>query len=172
MQTSSNTRIDSDRASSDVAMEDDPSRRGWIAMLGAIVAPLARLRDMAAAAPGEEVKGDDRPYLDTIAFREVLPLLEEKHLLLSEIKDLSRRAPEDAEPERLAALQKQYDDGLAELLEQLERAARCIHSRRHHDIRDMLENVVLFDNFQNDFYLRNICNTMKDAMEAVARAYE
>ena len=45
----------------------------------------------------------------------------------------------------------------------------CVHSRCHHEIRDMLENVVLFDNFINDFYLRNICNTMKDAIEKASR---
>lgn len=129
---------------------------------------LARLRDLAAAPPDAQAQtADDRPLLDIIAFREVLPALEVRHLLLTEIKELSRS--EDADPERLAALQRQHEESLSELLEQVEVAAHCIHSRRHHEIRDMLENVVLFDNFLNDFYLRNICNTMNDAIQKAAR---
>jgi len=139
---------------------------GVFAPLGAL---LARLRDLAAASPESlgQVR-DERPYLDTIAFREVLPVLEERHLLLGEIKELSRRT-EDTDPERLAALQRQHEESLPEFLETLEKSTMCVHSRCHHDIRDMLENVVLFDNFINDFYLRNICNTMKDAIEKAAR---
>ena len=146
-----------------------PAPRGFVSFLGAIFGPigtvLVHLRDLAAAAPDAKSGSEgDRPYLDTIAFREVLPLLEEHHLLLSEIKDLSRRT-EDTDPDRLADLQRQHEERLPDLLGQLEKASMCVHSRCHHHIRDMLENVVLFDSFINDFYLRNICNTMNEAIE-------
>ena len=171
---STDTRVDARTVS--VEAESSGAERipgGFVSAFGIVFGPLGRtlgrLRDLAAAPPESMSRAaEERPLLDVIAFREVLPILEERHLLLSEIKALSRGA-EDANPERLDALRRRHEESLPGLLERIERATMCVHSRCHHEIRDMLENVVLFDNFINDFYLRNICNTMKDAIEKASR---
>jgi len=132
---------------------------------GRVTHALAWVRDAAAGKTERAEYLETRALLDTLAFHEVLPMLEARSRHLSYLTGLRKmRCP--LGNRHFEEVQRRHQETLPQLLEQIEKATLGIHARRHHQIRDMLENVVLYDDFVNDIYIRNLCGLMRDAIAA------
>ncbi len=124
----------------------------------------------AAAAQARAEAARTRVFLDTLAFNEVLPLLEKRARHLSYLTGLRKmRCP--LGERHVARFESAHRETLPHFLERVEQATLGIRSREHHQIRDMLENIVLYDDFINDIYLRNLCGLMRDAIASYRREH-
>ena len=86
----------------------------------------------------------DREAFDLQSMADIVPILEAYH-------DAVVAPDVDCDPETIT-----------EFLDRIEHTALRVRAKKHAHLRDMLENLVLFDNYRNEYYLRSLSSQIQD----------